>query len=90
MRELFNEMTQERKERHRQWKEENLTKLGATRGLLFRVVNDGECCLFRESGKPRVDFYPSTGRWRIPGSNRPPFKGGATAFIHWYEKQGGK
>jgi hypothetical protein len=53
-----------------------------------RACGDGDgACLFREPGKPRVDFYPSTGRWRTVG--REPEKvhrGGARAFIAWYAK----
>ena len=48
-------------------------------------------CLFREAGKPRVDFYPHTGRWRVVGVEKFRTKGGgAKVFLVWYEKQGTK
>ncbi len=53
-------------------------------GLIYSVTSNGTM-LFRETGKPKVDFYPSTGRWRIV--NRKAMKGGATSFINWYKKQ---
>jgi hypothetical protein len=41
-------------------------------------------CLFREEGKPKVDFYPHTGRWKVKHRM---YKGGAASFISWYSKQ---
>ena len=42
--------------------------------------------LFRENGKPKVDFYPHTGRWRVPDKNELR-SGGAEDFLNWYDKQ---
>jgi hypothetical protein len=57
----------------------------AASGLQYR--DRGETLCFRETGKPCVDFYPSTGRWKIvAGGGRPLFNGGAAAFLAWYRK----
>lgn len=40
--------------------------------------------LFREANKPKVDFYLSTGRWKV---NNRAMKGGAIMFLKWYRKQ---
>lgn len=72
----------ERKDRHENWKQQNFDILAAS-GLKYRVVNDGLTVLFREPGKPAVDFYPSTGRWRLPKMNRT-MGGHAQRFLTWY------
>ncbi len=72
---------EERRERHAQWYRENMEILRAS-GLRFE--ERATAMLFREPGKPRVDFYPHTGRWRAHGWT---FKGGAKAFLAWYAKQ---
>jgi hypothetical protein len=48
----------------------------------------GASALLREPGKPRVDFFVSTGTWRVvgtPGGRL--MRGGARAFLGWYAKQ---
>ncbi len=80
---------QDRQTRHQQWKEVN-TQLIEASGLPFTSTNNGESLLFRQAGKPRVDFYPSTGRWRCAGDNKTHNKtrrGGAQSFLQWYERQ---
>lgn len=73
-----------RVERHREWREKNLAVLNDS-GLKFELRP--QACLFREPDKPPVDFYPSTGRWRIANQpNRRTFRGGAQAFLVWYAK----
>jgi len=42
--------------------------------------------LFREPGKPKCDFYPGTGRWRVAGDTRT-YRGGARKFLDWYRAQ---
>jgi hypothetical protein len=69
--------------RHARAKAQNLTTIRAS-GLLF--VERDEVILFRNHLEPKVDFYPSTGRWRIPGEKRT-YGGGAGAFLNWYAKQ---
>lgn len=71
-----------KKERHAEWKRLNMAALTAS-GLPFRETNCGESILFREPGKPKVDFFPSTGRWRVAGVKKT-FRGGAKAFVRWY------
>lgn len=49
----------------------------------------GATALFREPGKPRVDFYVSTGGWRVVGAGASRrMRGGARAFLAWYREQG--
>jgi hypothetical protein len=74
-----------RQERHANWHRDNLAAL-ADSGIPHRVANRGETLLFREDGKPRCDFYPSTGRWRVVNA-RETFSGGAVAFLAWYRRQ---
>jgi len=86
---------------HEPWRQENLAILRASGR---RFVERLDACLFREPGKPRVDFYPATGRWRVVGAGpdrrftrsifQPrgkdgrTFRGGAKDFLGWYQKQG--
>lgn len=72
--------------RHAEWKQKNMAVLGES-GAIFTVTNHGETLLFRQPGKPKVDFYPSTGRWRIVGATSKTFSGGAQSFLNWYAKQ---
>jgi hypothetical protein len=81
----FGAMKAHRQQQHADWKQRNLAVLNAS-AVIFTTTNYGETLLFRESGKPRVDFYPSTGRWRVAGLTKT-FRGGATSFLQWYEKQ---
>lgn len=76
-------LTHLRKAQHREWKAENLDLL-RTSGLTYRLTNNNETAVFRELGKPKVDFYPSTGRWRIVGANSRTMGGHALKFIEWY------
>lgn len=76
----WKEVREEWQKRHASWKERNLRILEGS-GLAFEVKNEGEVVLFRQRRKPRVDFYPSTGRWK---HNNFFFNGGATAFLRWY------
>ena len=75
-----------RKDRHAEWHAKNMTALRAS-GLRF--VERETAVLFREVGKPRVDFYPHTGRWRVVGVGKTKtMRGGAKAFLAWYSRQG--
>lgn len=73
-------------ERHAIWKRENLAYL---RGHGAEFTDRGETLLFRRPGKPAVDFYPSTGRWKVVSGprNGTVLRGGAMRFLSWYEKQ---
>lgn len=97
MAEYFKDMNEEKKKRHQGWKEEN-TRILAEAGLPYLIKGD-EVILFREPGKPKVDFYPSTGRWKSITRRQPSemfvagsdiikyFSGGAEVFLKWYKKQ---
>lgn len=76
------EMTQLHKERHLAWHEVNMQVLDAS-GVPYTSTNDGENLLFREAGKPKADFFPSTGRWRV---GTKVYRGGAKAFLAWWKK----
>jgi hypothetical protein len=74
------------KARHAHWHRDNMAALNdAFLPDQFRIANNGESVLFRERRKPKVDFYPSTGRWRVAGYNQT-FSGGAQEFAAWYAK----
>jgi hypothetical protein len=89
MAEDFKFLKEIKKERHAQWKKDNTSYLLKNMAGCFQVRNNGECLIFRETGYPKVDFYPSTGQWRIPGKKKT-YGGGAESFIEWYEKQKNK
>jgi len=72
------------REKHAEWHRRNRGRLEKS-GIPF--TDRGETLLFREEGKPMVDFYPSTGRWRVPNENLKTFSGGAGKFLKWYERQ---
>jgi hypothetical protein len=75
-----------KKERHQEWWDDNVNEIEAS-GVPHTFTNNGESVLFREKGKPKVDFFPSTGRWRIVGKNARTMGGGAKRFIEWYSQQ---
>ena len=81
----FNAMRSARQSRHAEWKEKNMKALESS-GVRYRATNSGETVLFRAPQSPAVDFYPSTGRWRIAGINKT-FGGGAEKFLNWYRAQ---
>jgi hypothetical protein len=68
-----------------QRRRENTALIEAS-GISFTVSDEGRCLSFRERGKPMVDFYPETGRWR---RMKPKWVGGlgAEAFLNWYRAQ---
>jgi hypothetical protein len=75
-----------KKEQHQQWWIDNVDEIKGS-GIPHTFTNNGECVLFREPGKPKVDFYPSTGRWRTVGKNARTMGGQAKAFLVWYANQ---
>jgi hypothetical protein len=82
--EIYRQFKELRQERHRQWREINTNILDVC-GIPYRKADVfGNCYLIREEGKPKVDFYPSTGRWVSGGQT---FSGGASKFIKWYGDQ---
>jgi len=79
-------LTDLRKAQHREWKDENLDVIRSSR-IPYRSTNNGESLLFREPGKPKVDFFPSTGRWRVVSGNARTMGGHAMKFLEWYAEQ---
>lgn len=75
-------LDESRKARHADWCRVNTGEIEAS-GIEHASKNSGESLLFRERGKPKVDFFPSTGRWRVAGQTRT-YRGGAVAFLAWY------
>lgn len=75
------EMRELKRQRHNKWQRDNMQIIAAS-GLQYTVREHS--LLFREEGKPKVDFYPSTGRWQSSGQTH---SGGAKKFIAWYKAQ---
>ena len=75
--EMYKEIKKDKQDRNANWKIQN-TKILDESGIEYRKASD-ECYLFR--GSLKVDFYPSTGRWKYNGKM---FSGGARKFIVWY------
>jgi len=86
MREDFELLKAMKKERHAKWKNDNLKYLTENMAYRYTLKNNEESALFREHGYPKVDFYPSTGRWRVAGRSKT-YSGGAESFHKWYETQ---
>lgn len=80
----YRAMKEEKKRRHAEWYATNMQLLEKS-GLKYRSVSGGQTLLFREPNKPKIDFYPSTGRWRVAGQRA--VSGGAKKFIDWYLNQ---
>lgn len=85
MSEFWDAVREDRRSRHAQNKTSN-TQIIVSSGLTYQSKNHGENLLFRNPGKPKVDFFPSTGRWREVTQNKN-YSGGAEAFLSWYRKQ---
>lgn len=86
--EMYREHRRLKQQQHEEWYVKNLNNLKES-GLEFE--HKDTVCLFRIEGKPWVDFYPHTGRWRIVGrgASKKVFTGGGNAFIHWFKKAKG-
>lgn len=79
--EMWRQIRHEKQQRHASNYERNRAILDAA-GISY--TDKGETLLFREAGKPKVNFYPSTGRWH---ADKRLYDGGAKAFLSWYAKQ---
>lgn len=79
-------MREHRQKKHRDWYAKNMSVLGQSD---VPFVDKGETLLFRLPCKPKVDFYPSTGRWRVVGDRKQQkaMSGGAKKFLEWYGQQ---
>lgn len=80
--EMYRAIKEEKQKRHAEWWIKN-TRILKSSSLVFKEASH-ECYIFRELGKPKVDFYPSTGRWRNIDTGKT-HSGGATLFIQWYK-----
>ena len=78
---LMHEM---KKDRHAKMFEYNMQVLNEQQGIIDFTFKD-IVCLFKERGKPKVNFYPHTGRWKV-GTKM--YSGGVKSFLPWYNKQG--
>lgn len=87
MGDVFRDMRKDKQNRHTEMHTTNRYVIGES-GLYF--ADRGETLLFRQPDKPRVDFYPSTGRWKNIDDNNKIHKGGAKAFLKWFAKQKGR
>jgi hypothetical protein len=81
--EMWKEERQGKQAQHAAWNAENTSAIMAS-GIPHTITNRGETILIREEGRPKVDFYPSTGRWKGDGKI---YSGGAQKFIFWYKRQ---
>jgi hypothetical protein len=86
-RETAKALREYRQERPSEWKANN-SEIISSSGIPHTVTNNGQTIIFREPGMLKVDFYPSTGRWRIVGDTKlhKVFSGGARKFVDWYNK----
>jgi hypothetical protein len=75
--------SRERREKKARNLEKNTKDLDAA-GIPYTVKNDGYMYAIRVPGKPRIDFYPTTNRWRVDGET---MYGPAKRLIGWYKKQ---
>ena len=82
MKDVFKDMKREKRSRHADMHTQNRKII---RDSCIHFLDRDEALLFRGDEKPWVDFYPSTGRWRTPGSSIT-HRGGAQAFLRWYAK----
>ena len=85
MAEYYRDHREVRRIQHAERRQSNAAALRAA-GVRFEVRNEGAVLLLREPGKPAVDYYPGTGRWRVRGIVRT-FGGRAGEFLNWYRKQ---
>ena len=75
-----------KKKQHEKWFQINTRILKESR---TPFTEHDTVYLFRVDGKPSVDFYPHTGRWKknTGSGKKKMFRGGAKAFLNWYERQ---
>lgn len=82
----FKEIERINKEQKRVTGSDNMRVLKSS-GIQYTVKNSGTIILFRVPGKPAVDFYPTTSKWKLVGPKPQLIFGNATAFLIWYAKQ---
>ncbi len=84
--EFWREWRTNKQERHSKWAEDNAEIIKASGIPIAKAT--WTSLIFRIPGKPMVDFYPHTGRWRITGPKQSKtYSGGARSFLAWFAKQ---
>ena len=83
MGEVFRDMRSIKKEHKVKQLEKNKHFIDQN-GLEYHLVNYGTTMLFREPGKPKVDYYPSTNKWKCGIKF---YHGNVVDFVEWYEGQ---
>lgn len=68
-------------------KDMNLLKLNSN-GLTYSLSANGDIAIFRQPGKPTVDFYLRKNRWKVRGAKKTTF-GTVEEFIAWYRVERG-
>jgi len=68
-----------------EWTKEQCLKALRESGLRFHEVHKGDVCVFREHGKPTVDFYTRKSRWQIRGFKKT-MHGTVAEFVEWYRR----
>jgi len=53
-----------------EWTKEQNLKAMRESGLAFHEVKNGDVCVFRQPGKPTVDFFTRKNRWQIRGQKK--------------------
>jgi len=91
----LHEMTDDEKKAY--FEEINLRILRSSAKGRFDLQKDHKIAMFREAGKPMVDFYLQWGTWRIVGTGKIQDitryfedghqKRGAKYFLRWYKNQ---
>lgn len=61
----------------------NLNAMKAT-GLKFTEADNGDTLVFREHGKPTVEFFTRRSRWKVRG-NPKTHHGSVSEFAHWID-----
>lgn len=81
--EMWREIHAEEQTKRHERKEKNLAILRETT-LPFEYRNQGDVVLVRVAGYPKVDFYPSTNKWKF-GERY--ILGNAYTFVLWLKKR---
>lgn len=81
---MWRKYREEKQQRHANNKQINTNILMTRLSDIVIGMPSDECLTFRDERYPKVNFYPSTGRWMIAEKHGKVFNGGANKFISWY------